>query len=94
MLLFIVDFVFKGREKLLLDYLIIKQHPGGEGGGGGGRGGLGFSKTSLKITINHLIQNCYFNVRSVTMKQAIGIPIGTAPAPLWANVHNNLRICN
>ena len=89
MLLFIVDFVFKGREKLLLDYLIINQHPGGEK-----KGGLGFSKTSLKITKNHLIQNCYFNVRNVTMKQAIGIPIVTAPAPLWANVHNNLRICN
>ena len=50
MLLFIVDFVFKGREKLLLDYLIIKQHPGGKK-----KGGLGFSKTSLKITKNHLI---------------------------------------
>ena len=58
------------------------------------KGGLGFSKTSLKITINRLIHYCYFNVRNVTMKQTIGIPTGTAPAPLWANVHNNLRICN
>ena len=32
-LLFIADFVFKGREKLLLDYLIIKQHTGGKKGG-------------------------------------------------------------
>ena len=47
--------LFKGGVKLLLDYL----------------GELGFSKTSLKTTINRFIENCYFNVGSVTTKRWI-----------------------
>ena len=39
------------------------------------KGGLGFHETSFKTAINHLIKNCY-----VTMKQAVGIPMGTDPA--------------
>ena len=35
--------------------------------------GLGFSKTSLKTTMNYLIENYYLNAENVTMKQAIGI---------------------
>ena len=31
------------------------------------KGGLGFSKTSVKIAINHLIENCQFNVGNVTI---------------------------
>ena len=34
------------------------------------KGELGFSKTSPKAVINSLIQNCYFNVGSVTMKRS------------------------
>ena len=47
--------LFKGGIKLLLDYL----------------GELGFSKTSLKTTINRFIENCCFNVGSVTTKRWI-----------------------
>ena len=50
------------------------------------KGGLRFSKTSLETAINHLIGNCYFNIGNVTMKQAIGIPMGIDPAPFWANL--------
>lgn len=35
--------------------------------------GLGFSKSSLKTAIHHLIENCCFKFGNVTMKQAIGI---------------------
>ena len=35
----------------------------------------------LEATINHLIENCYFN----NGKQAIGIPVGINPAPFWVN---------
>ena len=31
------------------------------------KGGLGFSKTLVKIAINHLIENCQFNVGNVTI---------------------------
>ena len=47
---------------------------------------LGFSTTSLKTAINHLIKNRYFNVVNVPMKQAIGIPVGTDPAPFCLNL--------
>ena len=50
------------------------------------KGGLGFRKTSIKAAINHLIENCSFNVGNVTVKQAIGILTGTDPAPFWENL--------
>ena len=34
----------------------------------------------------HLIENCYFNVRNVTIKQAIGIPMEIDPEPFSANL--------
>ena len=41
------------------------------------KGGLGFNKTLLtKAAINHLIENYYFDVRNLKMKEVIGIPIG------------------
>ena len=57
------------------------------------KGGLGFSKTSfkasLKTAINNLIKNCCYNIRNVTKKQAIGIPMGIDPVLFWANLFLN-----
>ena len=51
------------------------------------KGGLGLSKTSVKTAINHLTENCYFDVGNVRMKKATGIPVGIDhPAPFWANL--------
>ncbi len=50
------------------------------------RGKVGFSKQSLKTAVKFLIENCYFQVGDVTMRQAIGIPMGIDPAPFWANL--------
>ena len=50
------------------------------------KGGRGFRKTLLKTAINHLIENCYFNIWNVTIKQAIDISMGIDPAPFWANL--------
>ena len=47
---------------------------------------LVFVKSLFKAAINHLIEDCFFNARNVTMKQAIGIPMGIDPAPFWANL--------
>ena len=41
----------------------------------------------LKITVKHLIENCYFTVGNCVMKQGIGIPMGIDPAPFWANLY-------
>ena len=43
-------------------------------------------KTWLKTAINYLIEDCYFNIGNVTMKQATGIPMEIEPAPFWANL--------
>ena len=40
---------------------------------------------SRKTAINHLIQNCYFNVGNVTVKLTIGVPMEIDPAPFWSN---------
>ena len=54
------------------------------------KGGLGFSKTSfkasLKTAINNLIKNCCYNIRNVTKKQAIGIPMGIDSVLFWTNL--------
>ena len=45
-----------------------------------------FSHEKLKITVKHLIQNCFFTVGNITIQQVIGIPMGIDPAPFWANL--------
>ena len=47
---------------------------------------VSFTKNSLKTAVKHLVQNCYFTVGNVVMRQAIGIPMGIDPAPFWANL--------
>ena len=50
------------------------------------RGKVGFMKSTLKTAVKHLIQNSFFLVGNLTMRQAIGIPMGIDPAPFWANL--------
>ena len=47
---------------------------------------VSFTINSLKVAVKHLVQNCYFTVGNVVMRQAIGIPMGIDPAPFWANL--------
>ena len=47
---------------------------------------VSFTRHSLKIAVKHLVQNCYFTVGNVVLRQAIGIPMGIDPAPFWANL--------
>ena len=50
------------------------------------QGAVSFSRNSLKQAVKHLIQNCFFTVGNIVMRQAIGIPMGIDPAPFWANL--------
>ena len=78
----LVDFVFDGGDKSY-----IRLSPNGVAfWGKKTRGKVGFSKSSLKIALKHLIQNSFFIVGNLTMRQAIGIPMGIDPAPFWANL--------
>ena len=45
-----------------------------------------YSKADIKHCLEYLIHNCYFNVGNLIFKQDIGIPIGSDPAPFFANL--------
>ena len=47
---------------------------------------VSFTQNSLKQAVKYLIENCYFNVGNIVMKQIVGIPMGIDPAPFWANL--------
>ena len=48
-----------------------------------------FSKSTLKTSLKHLKQNCYFMVHNSLLRQKIGIPLGIDPTPFWANLFLN-----
>ena len=47
---------------------------------------IAFSKSTLKTSSKHLIQNCYFIVGNSLLRQKIGISMGIDPASFWANL--------
>ena len=44
------------------------------------------SKNTLKKAVKYLLDNCFFTVGNIIMKQEIGVPMGIDPAPFWANL--------
>ena len=77
----IIDFVFLGGDK---SFIKVTAH--GNAYWVRTKNGAGFTKGLLKMAVAHLIQNCYFRVGNLVMRQAIGIPMGIDPAPFWANL--------
>jgi len=78
----VIDFCFKGRT---LDFLGIsnsgeakwyKKRPKT----------FFFTMNSLKEAVKYLIENCYFTLGSYILRQIIGIPMGSDPAPFFANL--------
>ena len=47
---------------------------------------ISFDKTSLKLSINYLLNQCFFNVNSLTFHQIIGIPMGSSLAFFMVNL--------
>ena len=47
---------------------------------------LCFSKQDIKDAVTYLLCNCYFTVGSKLFCQIIGIPMGSDPAPFFANL--------
>ena len=79
----IIDFVFDaGSSK----YIIVSPHGKVYWSKHRHKSSICFSRSSLKKTLRHLIENCYFCVGITIMRQAIGIPMGIDPAPFWANL--------
>ena len=49
-------------------------------------GCIRFTCNLLKTTVKHLIENCFFTVANITLKQDKGISMGIDPALFWANL--------
>ena len=45
-----------------------------------------FTKSLLKEKIKFLLHNCFFSIRNIIMILAIGIPMGSDPAPFFENL--------
>ena len=45
-----------------------------------------YSKSSIKKAVSYLIKNCYFKLGDQLFRQNIGIPMGSDPAPAFANL--------
>ena len=44
-----------------------------------------FSKTSLKLAVNYLLNNCYFTLSSTCFRQLIAIPMDSEPSTFGVN---------
>lgn len=49
------------------------------------------SEHSFKQAVQYLLVNCFFKVGSQIFRQVIGIPIGSDPAPLFANLNGYIK---
>ena len=45
-----------------------------------------YTKKKVKLALRYLMSNCYFTLGSKTFRQIIGIPMGSDPAPFFANL--------
>jgi len=45
-----------------------------------------YDKAKMKLAIRYLMSNCYFTFGNRTFRQVIGIPMGSDPAPFFANL--------
>ena len=78
----LTDFCFKGcrTSKILVnEYGATWKHAKNSKG-------IKFSIDNVKEAISYLLDNCHFNVGDNIFKQRIGIPMGSDPAPFFANL--------
>ena len=79
----IIDFVFKGgtRKKVSI-------HPSGSAfwNDKDTPSNRNYSKDAIKNAVAYLIKNCYFKLGDKLFRQDIGIPMGSDPAPAFANL--------
>lgn len=50
------------------------------------KSGLRFSRVKFKEALKYLMEHCYFTLGDKVFRQAIGIPMGSDPAPFMANL--------
>ena len=79
----IIDFVFKGGTRKMIcvnksgiAHWITKKN----------KSLHNYDKESIIKAVSYLINNCYFNLGGKLFRQMIGIPMGSDPAPAFANL--------
>ena len=79
----IIEFVFKGgtRNKISI-------HKSGQANwiNNDNKSSSVYTKISVIEAVNYLIKNCYFKLGEKLFRQDIGIPMGSDPAPAFANL--------
>ena len=79
----IIDFAFKGGTN---DRLAINGQGAAYWVGKRSRAQQVYTKDSVKHAVTTLITNCYFKIGNKVFRQDIGIPMGSDPAPFFANL--------
>ena len=79
----IIDFVFKGgtRKKIAIDRYGTAHWAGNKT-----TSSILFTKELVIEAVSFLIKNCYFKFGDKLFRQDIGIPMGSDPAPFFANL--------
>ena len=78
----LIDFVFDAGDR---NYIKLDTR-GKAFWGKKSKNSVGYTRHGLKVAVKFLIENCFFTVGNIIVRQAIGIPMGIDPAPFWANL--------
>ena len=78
----ITDFAFKGGTR---NYVAV-YNSGAYWSTSKNSNGRCYSMYQIKSSLQYLLDNCYFQVGSSIFRQIIGIPMGSDPAPFFANL--------
>ena len=79
----IIDFVFKGGTR---DKISINGQGNANWAKTTNKAHKSFTKGSIKAAVTFLITNCFFKLGNKLFRQDIGIPMGSDPAPFFANL--------
>ena len=79
----IIDFAFKGGTR---DYISVSKSQAYWVKSSSSGRGTTYSKSQIKKPLDYLINNCYSTVGTKLFKQIIGTPMGSDPAPFFANL--------
>ena len=78
----VLDFVFEGGNRT---HICISKNNVAYWGEKS-KDSIAFSKSTLKTSLKHLIENCLSMAGNSLLRQKIGIPIGIYQGPFWANL--------
>ena len=78
----LIDFCFKGGDK---SYIVVSEW-GAKWVNNVNDHNIWFDIKRIKSAVKYLLDNCFFKVGNFLFRQCIGIPMGSDPAPFFANL--------